>query len=80
MSNSTPTWTTADRALAETMTSYWVNFAKTGDPNGAALPAWPAFKDGANAELMIFGPTVEAGRALDPARIALFNAYNAQLK
>jgi len=57
-----------------------VNFAKTGDPNGAGLPAWPAFKDGASAELMIFGPKVEAGRALDPARVALFNAYNAQLK
>jgi para-nitrobenzyl esterase len=21
--------------------SYWVNFAKSGDPNGADLPAWP---------------------------------------
>ncbi len=78
--NATPTWGPADRALAETMTSYWVNFAKTGDPNGPGLPVWPAFRDGASAELMILGPKVEAGRALDPARVALFNAYNARLK
>jgi para-nitrobenzyl esterase len=78
--NATPAWTAVDRALAETMTSYWANFAKTGDPNGPGLPSWPAFRDGADAELMIFGPKVEAGRALDPARIALFDAYNTRHK
>jgi para-nitrobenzyl esterase len=35
-----------DRALAETISSYWVNFAKTGDPNGKDLPAWASFKNG----------------------------------
>ncbi len=33
-----------DRAMADMMSSYWVNFAKTGDPNGGKLPAWPVFK------------------------------------
>jgi para-nitrobenzyl esterase len=36
-------WTETDRRLADMMSSYWVNFAKTGDPNGAGLAHWPAF-------------------------------------
>jgi para-nitrobenzyl esterase len=35
--------TDEDKSLSEFMSSYWVNFAKNGDPNGAGLPPWPAF-------------------------------------
>ena len=33
--------------------NYWTNFAKTGDPNGAGLPAWPAFTPASRQTLVI---------------------------
>ena len=42
-----------DLALSEMISSYDVNFAKTGDPNGKGLPPWPAFTD-KNPQVMVF--------------------------
>ena len=36
-------WTAADRKAADTLAAYWVNFARSGNPNGAGLPEWPAY-------------------------------------
>lgn len=50
--------TEEDELLTEAMGVYWTNFAKTGDPNGAGVPAWPAY-DPATDEWMTFNPSIE---------------------
>ena len=51
-------WTPWDTTLSHLMSSYWVNFAFTGDPNGKGLPPWPAFS-AQNTQVIRFGDTVE---------------------
>jgi para-nitrobenzyl esterase len=48
------TFTEADHKVADTMSSYWVNFMKTGNPNGPGLPNWPA-ADPKNPTVMELG-------------------------
>jgi len=51
-------YTETDRSLSEAMSSYWVNFAKTGDPNGRGLPPWTAY-DADSEPYLDLGDTVQ---------------------
>jgi para-nitrobenzyl esterase len=73
LDNSRP-WTDADRQVADTMSSYWVNFAANGDPNGQGLAKWQTY-DGKAATAMVFGKQPEGTQAPGDAQLAFFQAY-----
>lgn len=56
-------WTGADRKLADVMSSYWANFVKFGNPNGASLPLWPEFNPAKDTVLYLDDTITAAGVA-----------------
>jgi para-nitrobenzyl esterase len=52
---------------------YWTNFARTGDPNGAGLPRWPAFN--ATGEVMHLDHPITANRDERAAECAFIAAH-----
>ena len=68
-------WNDADHQVTETMSSYWVNFATTGDPNGKNLPKWPAFDEKKNGGRMILGDAAEYGPGLTQAQVDFYQAW-----
>ena len=57
-------WLAIDHDLAKTMSEYWSNFAKTGNPNSNGLPEWPAY-DQANKMIMSLGDKPSAKKLPD---------------
>lgn len=68
-------FTEVDFKLEEAMSSYWVNFAKTGDPNGEGLPAWPAFKEN-NPQIVELGDEVKAAPLPYSEQLKLMDQVN----
>jgi para-nitrobenzyl esterase len=60
-----PPPTGEDQAVSRMAQSYWVNFAKTGDPNGEGLPAWPRY-DPTKDLIFEFHPDGSASAIPDP--------------
>lgn len=59
-------WQAVDRKLADTMSSYWVNFARSGNPNGEGLPQWPVYQPGTSTDMELgetIGPEAVPNRA-----------------
>jgi len=71
-------WTPEDFKLADTISSYWANFAKAGDPTGnsnrSGLPEWPSYDPNRHTTMELgnhVGPIPEAG----PAQVDFFMSY-----
>jgi len=46
-------WEPGDFALEKTMSSYWANFIKTGNPNGKNLPEWAKYNSTSNGTMIL---------------------------
>lgn len=71
---SRPEISQTDIDIADAMGTYWTNFAKYGHPNGAGVPAWPAFSNG-NPVVMHFAKTPHIGPVPDAASLKVLDAY-----
>ena len=71
---SSHTWTPADEALADTMSSYWVSFAKDGDPNEEGLPPWPRYAIATDQALEL-GDEMRVLDALKKERLDLLDRF-----
>jgi para-nitrobenzyl esterase len=70
---------TEDLKLSDMISSYWVNFAKSGDPNGPGLPKWPAFTEN-NQQAMVFDATPGARPVPNLDKLKAFDAYISWLR
>ena len=74
-----PIWQPSDVKLADAMSSYWINFAATGDPNGRGLPKWSAYQESADS-LMEFGGEIEMRPVPHKEQLDFFDAYYKKLR
>jgi para-nitrobenzyl esterase len=65
-----------DEALSDLMRAYWVNFARTGDPNGPGLSEWPAFT-AAKEQVMQFDASPTLRPTPNLRQLAALEAYYA---
>jgi para-nitrobenzyl esterase len=72
-------WEDTDRKVSDAMSSYWVNFATTGDPNGKGLPKWPAYQEKSDMAMGL-GDKIEAIPTPHKAQLDFLDTYFASLR
>ncbi|HET7534995.1 MAG TPA: carboxylesterase family protein [Candidatus Didemnitutus sp.] len=63
-----------DFAISDTVSTYWTNFAKHGNPNGPGVPPWPAFTD-ADRQVMYFHDVASPGPVPSAAALEVLDSY-----
>lgn len=61
-----------DIEVADTLSNYWVQFAKTGNPNGAGQAQWPRFTE-QNLDHMVLDSSAQPATNLSPAAWGFFD-------
>jgi para-nitrobenzyl esterase len=61
-------WEPVDTTVSNTVSTYWTNFARKGDPNGPGLPTWPAYS-AASHKTMQLGQRMGPMDTADAARL-----------
>jgi para-nitrobenzyl esterase len=72
-------WTESDRKLADAMSTYWANFARTGNPNGADLPNWPQFTS-TNPHVLILDDPIATADVPNLSALQVFDAVYDQVR
>jgi para-nitrobenzyl esterase len=62
-----------DKKVADQMSSYWVNFARSGNPNGSGLPTWQAHEPLKSERAAILDAEPASEKLPEPARLALLD-------
>ncbi len=65
-------WTAADRTVADEVSGYWVNFARSGNPNGPGLPQWPAFSS-VDGKVAYFGDPISIAGVANINSLSVFD-------
>ena len=65
-----PPPTPEDKEVARMMNTYWVNFARTGNPNGVGVPIWPSY-DAKKNEILDVQPDGQLLGKTDPRKARL---------
>ena len=63
-----------DVKLADQISSYWVNFAKTGNPNGGGAPTWPQVTKIDRNQAFLLDVNSHVGDTMTPEQVALYDA------